>query len=73
MVFQMEYNRFLCWVIWVWRLAGYHASLAELGLESDGGFFKERLLCRKRVTAGYQAASEEHCHGVEVSSKVSVL
>jgi hypothetical protein len=37
MVFQVEYYRFF------FRLAGYQASLAELGLESDGGSFEERL------------------------------
>jgi hypothetical protein len=76
MVFQVEYHRFFCWVIWViwvWRWAGYYRTpLAELGLESDEGFFEERLQHRKRVAAGHQAMSEEHCHGIEVTN-VSVL
>jgi hypothetical protein len=72
MVFQVEYNKFFCWVLWVGQLAVYHTSLAELGLESDGSFFKEGFQSWKRVAMGHQATSEEHCHGVEVTC-VSVL
>jgi hypothetical protein len=72
MVFQVEYYWFFRWIIWVWRLVGYRASLAELGLESDGGFFEERLQGRKRVAAGHQATGKEYCHGIEVT-EVSVM
>jgi hypothetical protein len=72
MVFQVEYYRFFHWVIWVWGLAVYRTLLAELGLKSDGSFFKERVQGGKQVAVGHQATSKEHCHGVEVT-QVSVL
>jgi hypothetical protein len=73
MVFQVEYYGFFRWVIWVWRLAVYRKWLAELGLDSDGSFFEERLRYRKRVAVGHQATSEEHGHGVLEVTQVSVL
>jgi hypothetical protein len=68
----VEYYWFFRWVIWVWRLVGYRALLAELSLESDGGFFEERLRRPKRVALGHQATSKKYCHGIEVT-KVGVL
>jgi hypothetical protein len=67
MILQVEYYGFSQFVIWVGQLAVYRTSLAELGLKSDESFFEERLQRRKRVTAGHQATSEEHCHSVEVT------